>query len=135
MLLLNNSNFCPGFLAISNGSCLMASIFKLPRFQLKQTNVQKLRIHGWDVNHGSLVLDTYISVSTNCILLFWNNTFLKMGHPRPLPCLFSSFQTNITTNKRENVHPVYGAEIRIHDLLVMSCKNTFFPSNKAKKSP
>ena len=44
-----------------------------------------------------------------------------MGHPRPLFRLFSSFQTNITiltTNigMWKNVHPVYGAGIRTHNL-------------------
>ena len=43
-----------------------------------------------------------------------------MGQPRPLFCLFRSFQTNIitifTTNIcGKNVHPVYGARIRTHD--------------------
>ena len=40
---------------------------------------------------------------------------LKMGHPRILLHLFSSFQTNITifiTNVCKNVHPVYGVGIR-----------------------
>ena len=55
-----------------------------------------------------------------------------MGHPRPLFGLFQSipvlffglFQTNIniifTANQCENVHPVYGAGIRTHDLQIAS---------------
>ena len=42
-----------------------------------------------------------------------------MGPPQPLFHLFSYFQTNITiftTNICGNVHPVYGAGIRTHDL-------------------
>ena len=41
-----------------------------------------------------------------------------MGLPRPLFNLFSSFQTNITisTTNVKNVHQVYGAVIRTHDL-------------------
>ena len=52
---------------------------------------------------------------------------LKMGHPRPLFRLFSSFQTNITiltTNICEKCydHPVCGTGIRTHDL-----QNTSIP--------
>ena len=49
-----------------------------------------------------------------------------MGQPRPLFNIFSSFQkyiTNFTTNRylcEKNVHPVYGAGIRTHDLWNMS---------------
>ena len=49
--------------------------------------------------------------------------FLNMGHPRPLFSLFSTFQANITiftTNYVKNVHPVYGAGIRTHNLQNMS---------------
>ena len=51
--------------------------------------------------------------------------FFNMGQPWPLFNLFSVFfQTNIitvfTTNKFENVHPVYGAGIRTHNLLDVS---------------
>ena len=48
----------------------------------------------------------------------------KMDNPRPLFCLFSSFQTNntiLTTVK--NVYPVYGAGIQTHDL----CKIILLP--------
>ena len=44
------------------------------------------------------------------------NSFFFMAHPRPLFRLFSSFQTKITWNKCENVHPVYSAGIQTHDL-------------------
>ena len=49
--------------------------------------------------------------------------FLKNGSFPASFCLFSSFQTQITintTNKCENVHPVYGAGIQTHDLWHMS---------------
>ena len=47
--------------------------------------------------------------------------FIKMGHPRPLFCLFVVFfnQTSIQFNNKlilNNVHPVYGTEIRTDDL-------------------
>ena len=45
--------------------------------------------------------------------------FNKMGHPWPLFHLFLSFQTNITILQQinvKNVHPVYGAGIRTHQL-------------------
>ena len=43
-----------------------------------------------------------------------NWVFLKkMGQPRPLVCLFSVL-------KKCHVYPVYGAEIRTHDLSNMS---------------
>ena len=49
---------------------------------------------------------------------------IKMGQPRPLFHLFLSFKThitNFTTNSYvKNVHPVYGAGIRTHDLWNMS---------------
>ena len=46
--------------------------------------------------------------------------FLKMGQLRPLFHLFSSFQRHITIFTKKinvkNVHPVYSAGIRTHDL-------------------
>ena len=50
------------------------------------------------------------------------NFFLKMGHPRPLFRLFSVFfkQTLQFLQYVKNVHPVYGAGIRTHDLQNMS---------------
>ena len=56
-------------------------------------------------------------------LLNFGTKPLKMGQPRPLFRLFSSFQTIITiltTNKCENFHPVSGAGIRGHNLLITS---------------
>ena len=54
--------------------------------------------------------------SLTCIF----NVFFKMGQPRHLFHLFSSFQTHITifTNNKceKNFHPVYGDEIQTHDL-------------------
>ena len=58
-------------------------------------------------------------------ITFWN-CFFKLGQPRTLFHLFSSFQTQIitifTTIKCEqcHVHPLYGAGIRTHDLWIMS---------------
>ena len=49
--------------------------------------------------------------------------FKKMGQPQPQPqFIFSRFQTNIITILKicENVHPVYGARIRTHDLRSLS---------------
>ena len=43
----------------------------------------------------------------------------KMGQPRPLFCLFSSFQTN-NKYECENDHPVSGTGIRTHKLLITS---------------
>ena len=54
---------------------------------------------------------------------FYALGILKMGQPRHLFNLFLSFQTNntnLTTNKCENVHPVSGAGIRTHNLLITS---------------
>ena len=49
-----------------------------------------------------------------------SHMFLKNGPTRPLfRFYFQSFQTNktiFTTNICENVHPVYGARIRTHNL-------------------
>ena len=52
-----------------------------------------------------------------------SNVFFKMGHPRSLFRLFSSIQTNVTILQQinvKNIHPVYGAGIRTHDLWNMS---------------
>ena len=52
--------------------------------------------------------------------------------PRPHFNLFSSFQTKIiifTAIIRKNAHPVYGAEIRTHDLQIMSLHNAHANKN------
>ena len=65
--------------------------------------------------HIQFVRLTYFNVFF-CFFLF----FLKMGQPRPLFCLFSVFSNKHYNfyNKYlwKNVHPVYGAGIRTHDL-------------------
>ena len=94
-------------------------------YNFNNTNWKKLRLCAWDSNprpqdgkrrwiHGAMVAAKRSSLSS----------FHKMGQPRPLFHLFSSFQTNITnftTNRcMKNVHPVYYAGIRTHDLWNMS---------------
>ena len=68
------------------------------------------------LNHEAKTLTTKPPPGSNFQWFF----FKKMGHPCPPFRLFSSFQTNITiysVNKCDNIHPVYGAEIRTHNPL------------------
>ena len=54
------------------------------------------------------------------------NLFLNGPTPASFPFIFCFFKQTLrffTTNKSEKcqVHPVYGAEIRTHDVMYMSC--------------
>ena len=53
-------------------------------------------------------------LSNILVSLYW--FFLKIGHPRPLFSLFSSFQTNITISTTKNVKNVHPGGIRNHGL-------------------
>ena len=64
---------------------------------------------------------TYFAKATSYNNIFTFLSFL-MGHPWPLLRLFSSVQTKITifTMNVQNVHPVYDAGIRTHNLWNLS---------------
>ena len=71
---------------------------------------KKISMLGLPENLGKLYLP-----------ILGNHSFLKMGHPRPLFHLFSSFQATLQFLKQINVkkchvHPVSGVGIRTHDL-------------------
>ena len=87
--------------------------------QTKQNKTKKLRKRLL----FSLRKISEIYFSKQISSTFYALGILKMGQPRHLFNLFLSFQTNntnLTTNKCENVHPVSGAGIRTHNLLITS---------------
>ena len=93
-------------------------------YNFNNTNWKKWRLCAWDSNprpqdgkrrwiHGAMVAAKRSSLSS----------FHKMGQPRPLFHLFSSFQTNITiltTYKCDKCPSSIRRGIRTHNLLITS---------------